>query len=141
MKPYSIDFREKIVQTYEQGNTSIRQVASRFDVSKAFVQKLLKQKKIKGHVEPVKQGGSIKSELDKFKTQLALMVEKYPDATLNEYCEYWGQTYNQWVSTSSMCRALLPTTTDSKKKHYAVAKLPVREFKNSGMIIGSKSDI
>jgi transposase len=106
MKAYSIDFREKIVQAYEQGNTSIRQVASRFDVSKAFVQKLLKQKKIKGHLEPAKQGGSIKSELAQYKTQLALMVEKYPDATLNEYCEYWGETYNQWVSTSTMCRAL-----------------------------------
>ena len=106
MKPYSIDFREKIVRAYEQGNTSIRQVASRFDVSKALVQKLLKQKKIKGHVEPGKQGGGMKSELDKYKTELREMVEKYPDATLSEYCEYWGETYNQWVSSSAMCRAL-----------------------------------
>ncbi|WP_341530981.1 IS630 transposase-related protein [Nostoc sp. UHCC 0302] len=101
-----MDFREKIVQAYEQGSTSIRQVAYRFDVSKAFIQKLLKQKKIKGHLEPGKQGGSMKSELDKYKTQLVEMVEKYPDATLNEYCQYWGETYNQWVSTNSMCRAL-----------------------------------
>ncbi len=42
MKPYSIDFREKVVKAYEQGDTSIRKVAARFDVSKAFVQKLLK---------------------------------------------------------------------------------------------------
>ncbi|MEH2079108.1 MAG: hypothetical protein V7K89_03570 [Nostoc sp.] len=38
MKPYSIDFREKIVRAYEQGNTSIRLVAARFDVSKALVE-------------------------------------------------------------------------------------------------------
>jgi len=38
MKPYSTEFREKIV--YEQCDTSIRKVAARFDVSKAFVQKL-----------------------------------------------------------------------------------------------------
>lgn len=106
MKAYSIDFRQKIVKAYEQGNTSIRQVASRFDVSKAFVQKLLKQQKIKGHVEPGKQGGSIKSELDGHKAQLTQMVEKYPDATLTEYCEYWGETHGSWVSTSPMCRAL-----------------------------------
>jgi transposase len=42
MKPYAIEFREKIVKAYEQGNTSIRKVATRFDVSKAFVQKVLK---------------------------------------------------------------------------------------------------
>lgn len=45
MKAYSIDFREKIVKAYEQGNTSVRKVASRFDVSKSFVQKLLEMKK------------------------------------------------------------------------------------------------
>jgi len=45
MKPYSTEFREKIVKAYEQCDTSIRKVAARFDVSKAFVQKLLKQNK------------------------------------------------------------------------------------------------
>jgi transposase len=45
MKPYSIDLREKIVKTYEQGGTSIRKVADRFGVAKSFVQKLLSMKK------------------------------------------------------------------------------------------------
>jgi transposase len=39
MKPYSSEFREKIVKIYEEGDTSIRKVAARFDVSKGFVQK------------------------------------------------------------------------------------------------------
>jgi len=38
MKTYSIDFRKKIVKAYEQGNTSIKKVAARFDLSKSFVQ-------------------------------------------------------------------------------------------------------
>ena len=63
-------------------------------------------KKLKGHVKPKKQGGAMKGELDGYETQLAAMVEKYPDATLVEYCEYWAATYNQWVSTSTMCRGL-----------------------------------
>jgi transposase len=46
-------------------------------VSKAFVHRLLKQKKIKGYVQPGKQGGTLKSELDGYSTQLAQMVEKY----------------------------------------------------------------
>lgn len=52
MKAYSIDFREKIVKAYKQGNISVRRVASRFDVSRSFVQKLLEMKKNEGHVEP-----------------------------------------------------------------------------------------
>jgi transposase len=59
-------------------------------VSKAFVQRLLKQKKIKGHLQPGNQGGTIPSELDAYSAQLAQMVDKYPDATQSEYCEYWG---------------------------------------------------
>lgn len=141
MKAYSIDFRQKIVKAYEQGKTSIRQVASRFDVSKAFVQKLLKQKKMKGHVEPGKQGGSIKSELDNYKTQLAEMVEKYPDATLSEYCEYWGNTYNQWVSSSTMCRALQRSSLTLKKRRYAAVKEQPKESKSLEVSIGSKLKI
>ncbi|WP_414589596.1 helix-turn-helix domain-containing protein [Scytonema sp. PCC 10023] len=139
MKPYSIDFREKVVKTYEQGNTSIRKLATRFDVSKAFVQRLLKQKKIKGHLEPEKQGGSMKSELDGYSSQLHQMVEKYPDATLSEYCEYWGETYNQWVSTSTMCRTLQRQQLTLKKRRYVVAKVRLKESKNLEMSIGSKS--
>lgn len=130
MKAYSTDFREKIVKAYEQGNTSVRKVASRFDVSKSFVQKLLDMKKTEGHVEPRKQGGSMKSELDFYQIELVEMVEKYPDATLSEYCEYWGQTYDIWVSTSAMCRALQRQNLTQKKRRYALAKELRKEFKS-----------
>ncbi|XHX79442.1 MAG: transposase [Stenomitos frigidus ULC029] len=106
MKAYSIDLREKIVQAYEQGNTSVRKVAARFGVAKSFVQKLLVLKQTQGHVVPRKQGGALKSVFEGAEAQLAAMVEKYPDATLLEYCEYWGVTYQQWVSSSTMCRRL-----------------------------------
>ncbi|MEG4107900.1 hypothetical protein [Microcoleus sp. S13_C5] len=54
------------------------------------MQKLLKQQKTQGHLNLGKPGGVMKSELDKQSTQVTLMVEKYPDATLSEHCEYWG---------------------------------------------------
>lgn len=115
MKPYSVDFREKIVTAYEQGNTSVRKVAARFDVSKAFVQKMLKQQKLEGHLQPKKQGGAMKSELAGHEPQLAAMVEQYPDATLAEYCEHWGETYQQWISISTMCRELKKLQLTRKK--------------------------
>lgn len=116
MKSYSIDFREKIVKAYEQGNTSVRKVASRFDVSKSFVQKLLEMKKTEGHVEPRKQGGGMRSELDFYQIQLVEMVEKYPDATLSEYCEYWGETYDMWVRKACYVPRAAKTKFNTKKK-------------------------
>jgi len=56
MKAYSIEFRKKIVKAYEQGDTSVRKVATRFDVSKAFVQKILKQKQTTGTFNPKNRG-------------------------------------------------------------------------------------
>jgi Transposase and inactivated derivatives len=106
MKSYSIEFREKIVKAYFQGNTSIRKVAARFSVAKSFVQKLLSIHKCQGSLEPKKPGGAMKGALYGTEVQLQAMVERYPDATLLEYCEYWGENHHQWVSKSAMCRAL-----------------------------------
>lgn len=139
MKPYSIDFREKVVKAYEAENTSIRKLATRFDVSKAFVHRLLTQKRIKGHVQPAKQGGTMKSELDADSTQLTQMVEKYPDASLSEYCEYWGETHHHWVSTSTMCRALQRQQLTRKKRLYAAVNVQHKESKSLEVTIGSKS--
>ncbi|YAF97939.1 MAG: transposase [Nodularia sp. CChRGM 3473] len=122
MRAYSIDLREKIVKAYEQGDTSIRKVAARFGVAKSFVQKLLSMNKTQGHVQPRKQGGAMKAELDGQEELLSAMVAQYPDATLQEYCEYWGTTYNQWVSTTTMCRALQKQELSRKKRRYAAAK-------------------
>jgi len=61
MKPYSTEF-QKIVKAYEQCDTSIRKVAARFDVSKAFAETLKKTKRLV-MFNPKKQGGSLKSVL------------------------------------------------------------------------------
>lgn len=127
MRPYSIDLREKIVQAYARGDTSIRKVAERFGVAKSFVQKLLALQKEQGHVKPKKQGGALKGKLDGDEAQLAAMVEQYPDATLAEYCEYWGTTYNYWPSPSTMCRALQKQQLTRKKRRYVAAKQKPKE--------------
>ena len=86
-------------------------------------------KKTQGHVKPGRQGGATKGELDEYCNQLAAMVEQYPDRTLLEYCEYWGTTYNHWVSTSTMCRALQKQKLTLKKRRYVAAKARRKESK------------
>jgi transposase/transposase-like protein len=89
MKAYSVDLREKVVLAYQTGNFSVRKLAATFGVGKAFVQKMLKQYREEGHVNPGKQGTRKKAVLADYSVQLIALVEKYPDATLSEYCEYW----------------------------------------------------
>ena len=43
MKPYQVEFRQKILDTYLNEQISIAKVAKRFCVAKSFVQKIIKQ--------------------------------------------------------------------------------------------------
>lgn len=106
MKPYSLDLREKIVSTYEAGNTSIRQVAERFQVSKNTVQSLLKRKQATGALQPAAATGGKASQLTGYEQEIAEMVETHQDYTLSEYCEYWQDKTGVRVSESTMCRFL-----------------------------------
>lgn len=73
MKPYSIDFRQKIIDVYEKENLSIRKLATRFNVAKSFIQKLLKQYKDTGDISPRKQGGGPPPKLNQ--EQLIILTE------------------------------------------------------------------
>lgn len=130
MKPYSVDLREKIVNAYERGDTSIRKVAVQFSVAKSYVQKLLQLQRTQGHLNPQKPGGAVKGKLEAYGSELAAMVESHPDATLAEYCEYFGEQYNVWVCASVMCCALQKQQLTRKKRPYAVVKRKQSAFKN-----------
>jgi transposase len=103
MKPYSLDFREKIVSAIEKSESSFRETAQRFSVSKSYVQKLVAQKRTEGHLIPQKQGGSV-SPVMEYKAQLLEIFEQQRDATLAEYCELLFDKTGLWVSQSTMCR-------------------------------------
>jgi len=55
------------------------------------------------------------------------MVEKYPDSTLSEYCEYWLMNNKEAISPSMMCRELKKQKLTCRKKQYAVASLPLKK--------------
>jgi putative transposase len=53
--------------------------------------------------------------VDGYGSELAAMVQSHPDATLAEYCEYFGEQYNVWVCASVMCCALQKQQLTRKK--------------------------
>lgn len=84
-KPYSIDFREKIVASYENKEGSMPKLANRFKVSKNFVAELLKRFKQTGTCVPKPHGGghppSVKAQGETF---LKVLIENQPDLILEE---------------------------------------------------------
>lgn len=123
MKPYPIEFRQKLLKVYEQESLSIRAVAQRFCVAKSFVQKLIKQQQETGDIHPRPQGGSPEPKLKEAQlVDLVEIIETHADATLEELCDLLEETLHIRVSRSTMGRL-------TQKLDYSVKKNALRQRK------------
>ncbi len=105
MQPYSIDFRQKIIDVYEQGKTSIRNLGQRFCVATSFVQKILKQYKQTGDITPKRQGGNSPPKVQgEDLATLIEIIENNNDATLEELCELLEEQTGIRISRATMGR-------------------------------------
>ena len=105
MRPYSVDFRQKIIDVWEKEKISIRELAKRFNVAKSFIQKLLKQYQETGDIRPRPQGGSPPSKLNS--EQLVILVEIIEanrDATLQELSNLLYEKTEIKVSRATLWR-------------------------------------
>jgi transposase len=116
MTCYSIDFRKKIIEAYEQEGSSIREVAKRFLVSPDTVRRLLKQYRQTGDLTPKKCGSKKQSVLSEHEARVIELVEKHPDYTLWQYCEHLTEVLGVNVSTSMMDRFCQQHNLTLKKK-------------------------
>ncbi|VEP16401.1 transposase [Hyella patelloides LEGE 07179] len=116
MKPYSTDFRTKIVETKYKTNESIEQIANRFQVSYSFVQKLFKRYEATGSVEPSPHGGAKPRKLNPQQVEIVLqLVEEDNDATLQQLCDRLSAKTKIKVSVPTMCRILQKLELTRKK--------------------------
>ncbi len=117
MQPYSIDFRQKIIEVYEQEKISIRNLAQRFRVAKSFVQKLLKQYQKTGDIKPKPQGGNSPPKVQGADlVTLTEIIENNNDATLEELCELLKEQTAIEVSRATMGRISQKLNYTFKKK-------------------------
>ena len=127
MKASSSDLREKIVTAHFLDKISIRKVAISFGVSKSLVQKLVKQQRIDGNLQPKKRGKPQFSHLTNAEVDLKILVRDNHDATLLELCELFAAKTGNWVSQSAMCRALQKLNLNRQKADALRSGLPTME--------------
>jgi len=117
MKPYSKDFRQKILETKQKTGESIQETAERFQVSYSFVQKLLKRYKEERTVEPKNHGGGAQAKLrQEHLPELEKLVFEDNDATLQQLCNRLEEKTGIRVSVPTMCRLLQKMKLTRKKK-------------------------
>jgi transposase len=131
MKAYSVDFRQKIVDTYFNEKISIAKLAKRFCVAKSFVQKIIKQWRETGDLNPRIPSGGQKLKLSQ--SQLIIVgdwVNEKNDITLEKIQQRLEEEEKVKVSLSTICRLLESLNLSRKKKHSMPA---------NGIQIGCKS--
>lgn len=139
MTCYSLDIRKKILEAYQEGNTSIRAVAKQFRVSPYTVQRLLNQYRITGNLNPQKIGSRKKSVLSEHQAIALQVVEDHPDWTLWQYCEYLTEKLGVNISTSMMDRFCHQQGLTLKKKAIGVRKLRQQRYNKSELTTGRGS--
>ena len=113
MTPYSQDLRQRIVDTIQRGDGTIRQVAERFLVSISFVTRLLQLYRSTGSVEPRPHGGGNPAVLTpEDLRRLRELIRQRPDATLEECRTHLGAS----CSLMTISRALSQLGLPRKKK-------------------------
>lgn len=91
MSALSRDLRQRIIDTVERGEGSLRQIAKRFLVSLSFVTRLLRHYRTTGSLEPNPHGGGRKPALGPAQLKrLRALIRKKPDATLEELRQQLG---------------------------------------------------
>src|SRR5215207_2088976 len=113
MTPYSQDLRQRILDTVQGGEGSLRQIARRFLVSVSFVTRLLKLHRSTKSLEPKPHGGGHPPALGPDDLErLRELIHQQPDATLEECRQRLGAS----CSTMTISRALRKLGLPRKKK-------------------------
>jgi transposase len=120
MKAYSIDLRQRIIDTYKsEVMLTQQQLADRFKVDRSFIIKLLKQYRETGDISPKPHGGGQKLKVGPSQlVSLIEIVQENNDATLGEYCHLLKEKEQVSISVPTMC-AMLQRLDLRRKKNFA----------------------
>jgi transposase len=117
MKAYSLDLREKLVERYETGGISQRELARQFGVSLFFVEKILGLKRRGMSLAPRIGGGTVQPKLTaEMRSFVRETLEGENDLILPELCDRVTKRFAVEVSPPTMCRAVGTMNLRRKKR-------------------------
>ena len=99
MVAYSLDLRERIIRTWQEGQPK-RAVARIFKVSLSTVKRYVKRFEQLGQVLPTIQGHMAGKLNPKMRKQLARQLKVHPDFTLTQHMEWWNRRHGEQLQVS-----------------------------------------
>lgn len=117
MEACSLDLRQRIVQACDEGLETRQVTADRFQVSTAFIRRLLQRRRETGSIEARPHSGGFAPVLrEKHLERLRHRIRDHPDDTLAQLCRWTVDHGGPTVSVPTMCRALKTLGLVRKKK-------------------------
>jgi transposase len=127
MKAYSLDLRQRIIETNRTEMITRKELAKRFKVSESFVGNLLKLYRETGAVAPKPHGGGHPPTLNPEQlVSLIEIVENNNDATIAEISHLLEKKENIFVPRSTMA-SLLQRLDLNRKKNTSQHRKTYRE--------------
>jgi transposase len=132
-KAYSNDLRRKLLEAYDRGEGSLRELAERFGVSSPYAWKISAQRKRTGQVERVEQRHGPESKVtEAVEEQLRTWVRLQPDLTLVEFQERLWETARLPVSVPRLWQVLRRMQLRLKKSHSTPRNKTPRRISSGG---------
>jgi transposase len=105
MKPYNLDLRARIVEAYDRGEGSVRELAERFVVAPNTVENYLARRRRTGQLEPAPHGGGPRRLLRRADERaLRALVTEKNDRTDAEYAAQLAARTGRRVSRRTVNR-------------------------------------
>lgn len=135
---YSNDLRRKLLESYDRGEGSLRELAERFGVSSPYAWKISAQRKQTGKAERVEQRHGPQSRVTaRVEEQLRSWVRRQPDLTLAEMQQRLSETAGLALSLARLWQVLRRMKLPLKKSRSTPKSRTPRRI-NSGVRRGGK---
>ena len=132
-KAYSNDLRRKLLEAYDRGEGSLRELAERFGVSSPYAWKISAQRKRTGQVERVEQRHGPESKVTRaVEQQVRTWVRQQPDLTLVEIQERLWETARLALSVARVWQVLRRMQLRLKKSHFTPRNKTPRRISGGG---------
>jgi transposase len=112
----SEDLRQRVVEAYQAGQSTMQAIADRFAVKRGWVNEIVQRYKRTGSVAPSPRGGGATAILiDEDYEVIAEIIKHQNDATLAEIAAQLAEQTGVVVSLPTICRALQKMGLSRKK--------------------------
>ena len=139
--PYSTDLRLRVINAYEKGKKTQKEIAELFGLGIATFNRYWKQYKETGDVTPAEYKRGRKAAVDKKQMfRIKELILQKPDASLNELCQRYNRARNEKIGISIMFRVVCKLGFRRKKKSLYAEQQDRADVKKTGKTLLKKSE-